>query len=86
MSLVQITTCSNAVTSSRVFMIVLAVSDDHGSCLPCSVMVWKEARGVSTQRNAETAIMAGIEGLRGGTKQRWTASVTLMKTLQVFPA
>ena len=46
-------------------------------------MVWREARGVGTQRAAEAAIIAGVEDLRGGSKQRWTTSLTLLKSMQV---
>ena len=51
--------------------------------MPCSVLVWREARGVGTQRAVEAAIVAGMEDLKGASKQRWNASVTLMKYLQV---
>lgn len=45
------------------------------------ISVWKEAHGLGSQKALE-AVTAGIVGLNGGTKSRWSAAITLLGPVQ----
>ena len=53
------------------------------SPVACSVMVWKDTNSAAGQRAFE-GLSAGIESLRGSSRKRFTASVTVLKPVQVI--
>lgn len=48
----------------------------------CSVMVWRDGGSAAGQRAFE-GLCAAVENMRGGSKRRYNASVTVLRAVQV---